>query len=95
MQLGWKVGNGKRIRLGVDPIAGMNSSFVLSKGLMDYLIDFRISTLDQARNLGVGTNSQTYWLSAADLDLRGISKEQWTDYVKGLSHGCIRLKDVK
>ena len=30
-----------------------------------------------------------------DLDFGGSWKEQWTDYVKGLTHGCIRLKEVK
>ena len=95
MQLGWKVGDGKRIRLGVDPIAGLNSSFMLSEGLRDYLCDYDISTLNLPYNLGDGANLQSYYLSATDLDLGGSWKDQWTDYVKGLTHGCIKLKEVK
>ena len=59
-KLGWRVGDGKRIRLGVDPIAGLNSSFILSEGLRDYLCDYNISTVNQDRNLGDGSNLQYY-----------------------------------
>ena len=50
-QLGWKVGNGQKIRLGVDPIAGLNSSYLLSEDLRDYLVDYGISNLAEAHNL--------------------------------------------
>ena len=35
--LRWKVGDGKRIRIGVDHLAGLNSIFVLQEGLRIYL----------------------------------------------------------
>ena len=47
---GWKVGNGWKIRLGVDPIAGLNSSYLLSKDLRVYLADYGITNLDQSQN---------------------------------------------
>ena len=43
--LGWKVGNGQKIRLGIDPIAGMNSSYLLSEDLRGYLADYGITNL--------------------------------------------------
>ena len=59
------------------------------------LIARPVSALNQARNLGAGTSSHAYWLSVEDLDLGGCWKDQWTDYVKGLCHGCIRLNENK
>ena len=47
----WKVGNGRAIRLGLDPIVGQGSSFLLLLDLREYLEDYGICTLDQARNL--------------------------------------------
>ena len=63
----WKVGNGRAIWLGLDPIVGLGSSFLLPLDLHEYLEDYGICTLDQARNLT--SCAQNYWFSAADLDL--------------------------
>ena len=65
------MGDGERIELGVDPIDGLNSSFTLSDDLKEYLGDYGITFLHQARNLGVVSNSQSYWLTTYDLDLGG------------------------
>ena len=40
-----KVGNGRKIRLGIVPIAGMNSSYLLSEDLRGYLADYGITYL--------------------------------------------------
>ena len=45
--------------------------------------------------MGDSTYLQSYWLTTTDLDLGGSWNDQWIDYVKGLTHGCIRLKEVK
>ena len=42
------MGNGKDIKIGVDPIAGLNSDFVLPRDLRAYLEDFGISSLADA-----------------------------------------------
>ena len=85
----WKVGNGRAIRLGLDPIVGQGSSFLLPLDLREYLEDYGISTLDQARNLT--TFAQNYWFSAADLDLDGDWKTLWENYIVGLEYGRIRI----
>ena len=81
--------------MGIDPRAGLNSTFLLPEGLRDYLYDYGISHLNQARNLDPNSNHQSYWLSATDLDLDGIWVVQWTDYVKGLAHGGIILQETE
>ena len=65
----WKVGNGEFISLGADPIIGMGSSFILPKDLRDYLEDYGINSLAQARNQS--SLSAGYWFSSEDLDLSG------------------------
>ena len=77
--------------MGIDPIIRMDSCYVLSEDLRDYLSDFGLHSLQNARNLGVGINRQSYWLSAEDLDLGGRWKEECDYYIKGLLHGGIRL----
>ena len=40
----------KNTRVGLDPIAGMDTCFTLPGDLRDYLEDFGITSLAQARN---------------------------------------------
>ena len=91
-QLGWRVGNVLHIRLGMDLIVGLNAPYLLSYGLRDYLYDVEITHLAHAQNLEYGTDIHEYWYIVVDLNLGGIWEEQWTDYVKGLTHRGIRLK---
>ena len=69
--MGWRVGDGKKIRLGVDPVASLNMSFVLPEDLRMYLKEFGIMMLNHAHNLGIGTSSHSYWLFAEDINLGG------------------------
>ena len=87
----WQVGNGESIFLGADPFVGMGSSFSLPRGLRDYLEDYGICTLAQARNQT--PNATGYWFSVDDLDLIGDWKTIWDNYVRGLEFGRIQLTD--
>ena len=74
-QLGWKVGNGLKIRLGVESIAGHNLQYLLSEELRGYLYDLGISNLAQAQNLDVCGLDGSNWYTASDLYLGG----DWAD----------------
>lgn len=87
----WKVGNGSSIRLGVDPIVGLGSFFLLPLNLLDYLADYGICSLEHARNQTL--HAQNYWFLADDLELRGEWKILWDNYIRGLEFGRIRLSD--
>ena len=87
----WQVGNGSAIRLGVDPVVGMGTSFILPRDLRDYLEDYGICTLAQARNQT--SFASGYSFSAYDLDLQGEWKFHWENYIRGLEFGRIRLSD--
>ena len=86
----WMAGNGENIKVGVDPISGMGSCYVLPLDLRIYLEDYGITTLAQARNCT--KEASNYWLTAVDLDLSGNWHSLWDDYVSGLEQGRIRLK---
>ena len=87
----WKVGNGSSIRLGVDPIIGLGSSFLLPHDLQDYLEDYGICSLEHAQNQT--PHAQNYWFSADDLELQGEWRILWDNYIRGLEFGRIRLSD--
>ena len=69
----------------------MGSSFTLPRGLRDYLEDYGICSLAQARNQT--PNAKGYWFSVDDLDLMGDWKSIWDNYIIGLEFGHIRLSD--
>ena len=75
----------------MDPIVGLNSQYLLSEELRDYLNDLGISNLARAQNLNVCGHDGYYWYTASDLYLGGEWAEQWSTYVKGLTHGGIRI----
>ena len=81
------------IKLGIDPIAGMNMTCILSGDLRDYLHDYGICMLNQAHNMGEGISAHSYRLTLNDLDLDGVWKVEWYRYISDLSHGDIRLID--
>ena len=78
----WMVGDSKSIRVGWDPIVGFNTCFTLPGDLRDYLEDYGITSLAQARNYSL--EAPSYWLTASDLDLGGDWYHIWNDYIKGL-----------
>ena len=87
----WNVGNGTSIRVGVDPMIGFGTNYILPIGLREYLEDYGIVTLNQAKNLSSPATS--YWYSAADLDLCNDWKFHWDRYIWGLEYGIILLSE--
>ena len=69
--LSWKDENGKAVKFGIDPVIGMEETFILSRSLTSYLQDCGISTLDHGQSLGDWSTNGAYWLMAKDLELRG------------------------
>ena len=65
----WHVGNGSAIRLGADPVVGLGSSFIFPRDMREYLEDYGIVSLAQARNLTPSASG--YWFTAKELDLCG------------------------
>ena len=91
--LGCKIGDGKLIKIGIDPIAGVSSDYKLPGDLRLYLEDYGIVTLADALNRGEGCTTSDYGISAEDLELDGHWKDAWTIYIKGLMQGGIRINN--
>ena len=81
--LAWQVGSGENILLGIDPIVGSHTLFILPEELRSYLEDLNICTLSQAHNSL--SNEKCYWFTAEDLDLGGSFKSTWNAYINGLT----------
>ena len=81
--------------MGVDPIAGLNASYILSEGLKDYLSDYGISYLAQAQKQIGNSLGLNGWYTACDLDLGGEWVDQWTTFIKGLTHGGIKIRNTE
>ena len=90
--LAWQVGDGKDITIGVDPIIGAHSSYILPEELRTFLEDLDISTLSQAHN--ILHDAQDYWYMADELGLEGSLKEAWNAYTEGLVNGGIHLSSL-
>ena len=69
--LGSRVGDGCLIILGIYSIAGLNTNYMLSLELLTYLNNYGICTLNLVHNTGEGTATNSYWLTADDLELEG------------------------
>ena len=75
----WHVGQGTEVRLGVDPIVGLGSSYILPFELRTYLEDYGINTLAQALNHETGL-----WFTAEELELCEEWSILWSTYTRGL-----------
>ena len=86
--LTWQVGQGTEVRVGVDPIVGLGSSYILPYELRTYLVDYGIYTLAQAINHESG-----HWFTAEDLDLCDEWSLLWSSYTRGLEYNRISINE--
>ena len=86
------MGDGKDILIGVDPIIGAHTSYILPEELRTFLEDLDIGTLSQAHN--ILPDAQHYWYTADELGLEGLLKEVWNAYTEGLVNGGIHLSSL-
>ena len=63
--------------VGVDPVAGMEDMTTSSDSLISYLRNYGIMTLEQVCTLWVGSDLDSYWLTAEDLKLGSDWKVEW------------------
>ena len=88
----WRPGNGWNIRVGRDPILGLNGSFRLSAPLLDKLLGNRIYFLAQAA-LHTTDEGFTGWVDAQFLNLNGALATEWKEYTYLLKNSglCLNL----
>ena len=90
----WRPGDGWSIRIGRDPIMGLNGVYRLSNRLLSHLLDNRIYYLAQAAK-NIDGDCLTGWLDAQDINLNGILATEWNDYTYKLRNSGLRLHQCK
>ena len=90
----WRPGDGWGIRVGRDPILGLNRSYLLSEPLLAKLCEKRIYYLAQAasNNTDVGF---TGWVDEQFLELTGAHAIEWKEYTYQLQNSGLCLKQCK
>lgn len=72
--LSWLIGNGSPIYVGIDPVIGGETFYQLSACLISKLHSAGIYRLSQIRS---SQGSESYWLSAQELDLAEDLASEW------------------
>lgn len=87
--ISWFPGNGRAIRLGLDPLVGGSPSFKFSLELKFHLNANGYFTLAHAS--GFGSVRGNRWLSASQLGLVGVMADEWSAYTRSLHCANIQL----
>lgn len=90
--LAWRVSSGEKIVVGMDPIAGCDSDFIMFHDTLNYLKEIGYTSLSQIRNPRLGYGG-SYWYSAKDLGLVGTRQLEWEHYISRLEATGISLSN--
>ena len=82
--IAWNLGDGSKIKLGEDPIMGMEDSYKFSVGLLDELHEKEIYYLHQIKDNSLNLLGGTCWKYANSLNLNSQFKEEWINFIKSL-----------
>eukprot|EP00253_Pinus_taeda_P014434 PITA_14434 len=91
--LAWKIGDGRKCRIGRDPWVRCNEAYALSPGFLRHLDHKGIYTLNQVEKIGQSTIWGQAWKSAEDLDLNIRWKNEWCSYIQELHRSNVRLNN--
>jgi hypothetical protein len=91
----WKPGDGRDIRIGIDPMVGSHTYYQLSRNLILLLKDLGLEFLAQVGTVDLENSRHTGWIKAEALGLEGDTKDEWNNYVKGLVSSGIELNNDK
>ena len=80
----WRVGNGRRIRLGEDLWEGKGEEYKLSKPVLIQLRAQRIHMLVDVQAQQLQQKGRAGWKSTQDMSLEGEDAEEWNRYVNEL-----------
>ena len=86
-RVAWDIGNGEKLRVGIDPFIGDNGNFKLPEGITEELVVLNITTLNKIRIPYWVVLREGYWFGSKDLWFTGIY-----NYIKNLNAG-IRLRN--
>ena len=79
LNLCWKVGNGRNMMVGIDPIIGLGEDYKLSTHILNYMANIGYFTLTHIRIHLWRNMDCSYWLTTKDLGLIHDSTYEWED----------------
>lgn len=82
--ISWSLGDGTKIRLGEDPILGMEDNHKLSKGLINHLHEKGISHLFKIKEHNDDMMGGKGWMNANSLNLSPKYYVEWNSFTKSL-----------
>lgn len=92
--LSWNRGNGlKKWFWGLTLSLGVNIFINFPVSLILFLSDLGLNKLAHVRNPNSDIFATTYWYSASDLGLDGDLAGEWFNFISGLNHLGIRLRE--
>jgi hypothetical protein len=91
--LAWKVGNGQRVRIGVDPWPGSERGHILPQQLINNLHDKGLFYLDQITDRDITTLWSQAWKRVDQLGLDREHEASWNIFIRALQMGHIWLID--
>ena len=89
--LSWRVGSSREVRIGIDPMAGMEDSSLLSCQLIAHLNNHGVVSLDHIHRTSFSRDYGSHWLKATDLGLGGSLKTKWDHYLAALRATGIQI----
>ena len=91
--IAWEIGNGKSIRIGLEPWAGAGEDYRLPQLVLNKLGEQRCHKLTNAQVQIPDYTGRTRWKEASDFQLEGEDVEYWQYYIKLLETNCLFLED--
>ena len=91
--IAWEIGNGKSIRIGLDPWVGAGEDYRLPQTVLNKLGEQRCYKLADAKVQIPNYTSRTRWKEANEFQLEGEEAECWQDYIKLLETNCVCLEE--
>jgi len=92
-KLAWKIGNGEKVRIGVDPWPGSSPHHLLNPRLIEALEERGIFMLGQMADEQSSSLFAQGWKSARSLGLEGDFVPEFDRYISALRNSHIRLRD--
>lgn len=91
--LAWHVGCGSQIKVGVDPIIGLEHDYLLPTIIPQYLDIIGLSTLDKIHHQNNGRANSQKWFTAQDLGISGYLARIWENYTNKLNSAGVHLSN--